>query len=87
MLQNFQEKENINEIIDDIDEQYRQLEEDIKRFAEIDAKELKKMEQERLKRKLREVEQMQKENLELEGEIQKMEEIKQEVEENLKIYD
>lgn len=45
------------------------MEEDIKRFAEIDAKELKKMEQERLKRKLREVEQMQKENLELEGEI------------------
>ena len=42
-------------------------------------KELKKMEQERLRRKLREVEQMQKENLELEGEIEKMEEIKQEV--------
>ena len=31
------------------------MEEEIKRFAEIDAKELKKMEQERLRRKLREV--------------------------------
>ena len=87
MIQNFEEKENMNEIIDDIDEQYRQLEEEIKRFAEIDAKELKKMEQERLRRKLREVQQMQKENMELEGDIEKMEEMKQEVEENLKIYD
>lgn len=62
LLQHFEQKENLDDILDDIDSQYRELEQEIKTFAEMDAKELKRIEGERLKRKLREVEALQREN-------------------------
>jgi signal-transduction protein with cAMP-binding, CBS, and nucleotidyltransferase domain len=61
MLKNLSEKENMNYIIEEIEGQYRELEAEMKRYAEIDYKELKKMEQERLKRKLKVLEEVQKE--------------------------